>query len=187
MHQTQALQAAVLGSTGMDVKEMSIVMLTRPSLPHRCRMTAIAQGSLITKYLVVGIQHTPARNLRGVNAAPGFSSCTRSQLEATFWRCWWQHKNHTPSERGWKSLRFSSSWGRHSCTRSSLCLFKVQPWALTTGYASATGGTRRVIFKDLWLYISHGPAEGSMNKVSGPFQKSDNIPWESYSVPRCCQ
>lgn len=66
MHQTQALQAAVLGSTGMDVKEMSIVMLTRPSLPHRCRMTAIAQGSLITKYLVVGIQHTPARNLRGV-------------------------------------------------------------------------------------------------------------------------
>lgn len=28
-------------------------------------MTAIAQGVLITKYLVVGIQHTPARNSKG--------------------------------------------------------------------------------------------------------------------------
>lgn len=40
-------------------------MLTLPSLPYRWRVTAIAQGILITKYLVVGIQHTPARNLRG--------------------------------------------------------------------------------------------------------------------------
>lgn len=44
---------------------MSTVIRTLPSLPHRGRMTAIAQGGLITKYLVVGIQHTPARNPRG--------------------------------------------------------------------------------------------------------------------------
>lgn len=64
VHQIQALQVAVLGSIGMRCKEMSTVMLTLPSLPYRCRMTAIAQGILITKHLVVRIQHTPARNLR---------------------------------------------------------------------------------------------------------------------------
>lgn len=53
---------------------MSVVMLTLPSFPYRCRMTVIAQGTLITKYLVVRIQHTPARNLRGETRHQDFYS-----------------------------------------------------------------------------------------------------------------
>lgn len=65
MHQMQVLQAVCLGLQVWDVKETTAVLLTLPSLPYRWRMTVIAQGILITKYLVVRIQHTPARNLRG--------------------------------------------------------------------------------------------------------------------------
>lgn len=105
-------------------------MLTLPSLPHRCRMTATARGILITKYLVGSIQHTPARNSRGEILHQDFHLLREASWKPSCEDAGSGIKSCTRSLSGRKSLEFSSEKGGHSSIRSSLSGHKVQPRTL---------------------------------------------------------
>lgn len=103
---------------------MSTVMLTLPSLPHRCKMTAIARGILITKYLVGGIQHTPARNLRGEILHQDFHLTREASWKPSPEDAGGSIKSRTHVPSGRKSLKFSSERVRHRSIRGSLALLQ---------------------------------------------------------------
>lgn len=100
---------------------MSAVILTLPSLSYRCSMTGIARGTLITKYLVVRIYHTPARNSRG------------EMLHQDF---------YPTQEPSWKPSSKDAGGGiKTTCLQSSV----GNPWNSPLGWAGTVPHSTRIV------------------------------------------
>lgn len=112
-------------------------MLSEPLLPYRRRMTVVAQGILITKYLVVRIQHTPARNLRGEMLHQDFHLTQETSWKPSSKDAGGHIKTtglQSYAENPWNSLFRREAEPQHS----QFLIHKARPQAIKMRMCSAT-------------------------------------------------